>query len=104
MVIVNRLLVLLAIGGIQFYRWILSPMKIAVLGPYAWCRYYPSCSSYALEAIRRYGFFRGGWMALKRLVRCHPWHEGGYDPVPERENECSKVLSDSVILSRDTHK
>jgi putative membrane protein insertion efficiency factor len=46
------------------------------------CRFYPSCSSYAMEAIETHGVIKGGWLALKRLGKCHPWHEGGADPVP----------------------
>ncbi|HQW65933.1 MAG TPA: membrane protein insertion efficiency factor YidD [Gemmatimonadales bacterium] len=46
------------------------------------CRFAPSCSQYGLEAVRRYGAVVGGWMALKRIAKCHPWHPGGYDPVP----------------------
>jgi putative membrane protein insertion efficiency factor len=46
------------------------------------CRFYPSCSEYGYQAIARYGAFRGGWMAVKRVSRCHPFHPGGYDPVP----------------------
>lgn len=61
---------------IRFYRAYLSPM----LPPS--CRYVPTCSAYALEAISRYGVRRGGWLALKRICRCHPFHAGGYDPVP----------------------
>lgn len=61
---------------IQVYRYTLSPL----LG--ARCRFYPTCSAYGLEAIRRYGAWRGGWLTLKRLGRCHPWHAGGVDPVP----------------------
>jgi putative membrane protein insertion efficiency factor len=62
---------------LRFYKSAISPWL-----PPA-CRYYPTCSVYAMEAIERHGFFRGGWLALKRLLRCHPVHAGGYDPVPE---------------------
>ncbi|MBM5810870.1 MAG: membrane protein insertion efficiency factor YidD [Gammaproteobacteria bacterium] len=63
---------------IRGYRWFLSPL----LGPN--CRYHPSCSAYALEALELHGAGRGTWLAVCRIGRCHPWHEGGYDPVPER--------------------
>ena len=58
------------------YRWLLSPL----LGPN--CRFYPSCSAYALEAIAAHGALHGGWLALQRVGHCHPWNPGGYDPVP----------------------
>ena len=62
---------------IKAYRLILSPW----LGNH--CRFYPSCSAYAIEAIQQHGTVRGSWLAIKRLACCHPWHEGGVDPVPE---------------------
>ncbi|MFN2301026.1 MAG: membrane protein insertion efficiency factor YidD [Gammaproteobacteria bacterium] len=64
---------------INAYRWVISP----VLGPH--CRYHPTCSAYALEALDRHGAARGSWLAVKRVARCHPWHEGGVDPVPGPE-------------------
>ena len=63
---------------IRGYQLIISPL----LGNN--CRFYPSCSSYTLEAIDRFGVLRGGWLGLKRIGRCHPWNPGGIDPVPER--------------------
>lgn len=62
---------------IRGYQILISPLLPAT------CRYTPTCSSYALAAIERFGPVRGSWMATKRIVRCNPWHEGGYDPVPE---------------------
>ncbi|HUL83428.1 MAG TPA: membrane protein insertion efficiency factor YidD [Gammaproteobacteria bacterium] len=69
------------IGAIKLYRLTLSPW----LGRQ--CRYLPTCSVYAEEAIQRFGAGRGSWLALKRLGRCHPWGGSGYDPVPEAECE-----------------
>ncbi|MDH5570412.1 MAG: membrane protein insertion efficiency factor YidD [Gammaproteobacteria bacterium] len=71
-----RKLVVFIIG---IYRYILSPF----LG--ANCRFYPSCSEYAQTAVHRHGIFQGGWLSLKRLSHCHPWHPGGLDPVPEKK-------------------
>jgi uncharacterized protein len=67
----------LALILIRFYQQTIS----RVLPPA--CRFTPSCSQYTYEAISRYGFFRGGWLGAKRLSRCHPLNEGGYDPVPQ---------------------
>ena len=61
---------------IQFYRLFISPLKPPS------CRYIPTCSEYAMIAVEKYGPWRGGWMAVKRILRCHPFHKGGYDPVP----------------------
>lgn len=68
--------------SIQAYRWVLSPLKTALVGPTARCRFEPSCSEYAAEAIRRHGCVYGGHLSLKRLARCHPWGGCGWDPVP----------------------
>lgn len=61
----------------RMYKKLISPL----LGDA--CRFYPYCSDYAVEAIEKHGYLRGGWIALKRLARCHPWGGAGYDPVPE---------------------
>ncbi|MEU5563105.1 MULTISPECIES: membrane protein insertion efficiency factor YidD [Micromonospora] len=65
------------IGPIIAYRRWISPALPAR------CRFYPSCSAYALEAVSRHGAVRGTWLAVRRLLRCHPFHPGGHDPVPE---------------------
>ena len=61
---------------IRFYRRIISPMRPPC------CRFIPTCSAYALEAVEKYGAAKGGLLAMRRLMRCHPFHKGGYDPVP----------------------
>lgn len=66
----------LLIGLLKGYRRVISPLYGNV------CKYYPSCSAYALEAVTVHGAVNGSWLAAKRLGSCHPWAEGGYDPVP----------------------
>ncbi len=66
------------------YRMLLRPW----LGQH--CRFHPSCSEYALEALETHGSWQGLWLAIKRLSRCHPWHEGGVDPVPPAPQHCSR--------------
>lgn len=61
---------------IRFYRLFISPLKSSC------CRFIPTCSEYALEAIQKYGAIKGSWLAVKRILKCHPFHKGGYDPVP----------------------
>jgi len=64
------------VGVVKAYQLILSPM----LGQQ--CRFYPTCSQYAIEAIRKHGAFLGTYFTVRRLLRCHPWHAGGHDPIP----------------------
>ncbi|MBC5775488.1 membrane protein insertion efficiency factor YidD [Pontibacter sp. KCTC 32443] len=66
----------LLLGLIWVYRHMISPLKPAT------CRYTPTCSTYALQAVNKYGPFKGSWLAIKRIGRCHPWGSSGYDPVP----------------------
>jgi putative membrane protein insertion efficiency factor len=65
------------VGLVRIYQWVLSPLL-----PNS-CRFLPTCSAYAVEALQRHGVARGGWLAARRLARCHPWGGSGYDPVPE---------------------
>ena len=64
------------IGLVRIYQWFISPF----LPPS--CRFYPTCSHYAIEALQRHGALKGFWLALRRVTRCHPWNAGGHDPVP----------------------
>lgn len=66
----------IVLGLIWVYQHMISPLTPAS------CRYTPTCSAYAVQAVNRYGPFKGGWLALKRIGRCHPWGGSGYDPVP----------------------
>ncbi|HNM96874.1 MAG TPA: membrane protein insertion efficiency factor YidD [Marmoricola sp.] len=81
----------LLIGVLKFYRFFISPLY----GPV--CRYYPSCSAYALEAVTVHGSIKGSWLALRRLVSCHPWSPGGFDPVPPARSS-SEHTSRSVSV------
>lgn len=77
----------LIILPIRFYQYAISPL----LGPR--CRFKPTCSHYAVEAIEEWGVVRGGWLAVKRIVKCHPWGPWGYDPVPKKsDNTTGEVL------------
>ena len=70
---------------LRLYRWVLSPVIASLFGPLGRCRYTPSCSAYALEAVCRHGALAGSWLALKRIGRCHPWGGCGDDPVPGKK-------------------
>ena len=66
----------LLLAAIRFYRRYISPLRKPC------CRFVPTCSEYALEAVEKYGPWKGSWLSLRRLLKCHPFHKGGYDPVP----------------------
>lgn len=72
---------------VHLYRWILSPLLHALAGGTGCgCRFHPSCSAYTLEALETHGSLRGSLLALRRIGKCHPWGNGGFDPVPESRN------------------
>ena len=73
---IGKLVNYLLIGLVQFYRYALSPLKPST------CRFYPTCSMYMLQALRRYGPLKGSYLGIKRILKCHPFHKGGYDPLP----------------------
>ena len=66
---------------IRFYQKVISPLKPPT------CRFYPTCSSYGFEAITRFGAIKGGWLTIKRILKCHPFHPGGIDHVPEKKSK-----------------
>lgn len=68
---------------IKIYKWFISPVLPGS------CRFYPSCSSYTLEAINTHGPFKGSWLGMLRIARCQPWNAGGYDPVPKKHQDTS---------------
>ncbi|WP_263081427.1 membrane protein insertion efficiency factor YidD [Endozoicomonas sp. Mp262] len=76
-------------GLIKLYRYCISPLMGGR------CRFYPTCSAYALEALDRHGLLKGSFLTVKRLLCCHPWHPGGFDPVPERPDGLHQTQSDN---------
>ena len=79
------------IGLLKGYRFAISPLYGQV------CRYHPTCSAYALEAVQTHGALRGTWLAMRRVARCHPWAAGGFDPVPPQKNRRSSTHSSSLV-------
>lgn len=69
------------VSVIELYRTMVSPLRLPT------CRFTPTCSQYAVDALTEFGLFRGGWLALVRLLKCGPWHNGGWDPIPDRFSE-----------------
>ena len=82
---------LFAKGLIQVYRYSISPLMAGR------CRFYPTCSAYAQEALDSHGFLKGSKLIISRLLRCHPWHPGGFDPVPESSDRLNRTESDNHI-------
>ena len=79
---------------VQLYRNMISPLRPAS------CRFTPTCSQYAVDALQEYGLFRGSWLAAVRLAKCGPWHRGGWDPIPERADAIEsehELRSDSLV-------
>jgi putative membrane protein insertion efficiency factor len=70
---------------IRIYRWTISPAQVFLFGPTGGCRFTPTCSQYAMDAVRERGVLTGGALAAKRICRCHPWSACGHDPVPQKE-------------------
>ncbi len=85
----------LLIGLLRAYRFLISPLYGQV------CRYYPSCSAYALDAVREHGAAKGSWLAVCRVGRCHPWAAGGYDPVPEHYSWRNSWVARRVHLGKE---
>lgn len=75
---------------IQLYRHTISPLRLPT------CRFTPTCSQYAVDALTEFGLFRGGWLALVRLLKCGPWHNGGWDPIPDRVADRTEYRGDAA--------
>ena len=71
---------------IRGYQLLVSPVITALSGGGGCCRFHPTCSEYAIQALRKHGVLRGGWLAIRRISRCHPWGGSGFDPVPPAEH------------------
>ena len=76
---------------IQLYRHTISPLRLPT------CRFTPTCSQYAVDALTEFGLIRGGWLAVVRLLKCGPWHRGGWDPLPERRGSSRDTRSSAVV-------
>jgi len=83
---------------IQLYRHMVSPLRPAT------CRFVPTCSQYAVDALTEYGLIRGSWLAVVRLAKCGPWHRGGWDPIPERceRRTAADAASDVAVKQRES--
>ena len=86
-----------AVSVIQLYRHTISPLRLPT------CRFTPTCSQYAVDALSEFGFFRGGWLALVRLLKCGPWHNGGWDPIPDRESHSDATTECAGDVAHHRH-
>jgi uncharacterized protein len=75
---------------VRGYQWFVSPALVWAMGPR--CRFFPSCSCYAADALRMHGALHGSWLAARRVLRCHPFHPGGFDPVPPARSQSQAAL------------
>jgi len=82
---VNKIFIFVAILPIRAYQYTISPLFPAS------CRHVPTCSEYAIQALKIHGLFYGSWLAITRILRCHPWGTSGYDPVPPKKNRKIKI-------------
>jgi putative membrane protein insertion efficiency factor len=87
---VRRMPVRIVVLVIELYRTYVSPLRLPT------CRFTPTCSQYAVEALTKYGIIRGGLLTVVRLAKCGPWHRGGWDPIPERPNAAVSSAVDDV--------
>ncbi len=87
------------IFGVRFYQWTISPLLATLAGPMGRCRFTPSCSQYAIEAIRVHGALKGGWLAVWRVCRCNPWGGCGDDPVPAKHGASNHGLHQNHLAS-----
>lgn len=81
---------------IQLYRHTISPLRLPT------CRFMPTCSQYAVDALTEYGLVRGSWLATVRLLKCGPWHQGGWDPIPERCTHGAEIHGAETEVSTET--
>ncbi|MGJ8675955.1 MAG: membrane protein insertion efficiency factor YidD [Akkermansiaceae bacterium] len=82
---ISKFLSLIIYGGIFIYQKLLNPIIKVIAGPNSGCRFHPSCSNYFLQAVQIHGPFRGSWLGICRIFRCHPWGSCGEDPVPPKK-------------------
>jgi len=85
---------------VQLYRWTLSPAKTFLFGPLGQCRFTPSCSEYAIEAVKSHGAIGGSWLAARRVCRCHPWGDCGCDPVPAQKPRMQNAGCEAASVQR----